>query len=120
MLFPVKESSEVARHEENQRIIENGQIISPNCYYMKQTVGNACGTIGLLHCVLNCRDHLSIQPDSFLDKFISSTLSMTPDERAEYLANDDEIEVTHEAAASEGQSSTSDNTEVDTHFVCFT
>ena len=45
---------------------------------------------------------------------------MTPAERAEYLANDDEIEGTHEAAASEGQSSVADNTEVDTHFVCFT
>ena len=45
---------------------------------------------------------------------------MTPAERAEFLANDDEIEGTHEAAASEGQSSVADNTEVDTHFVCFT
>ena len=120
MLFPVKESSEIARQEEKQRIIENGQTVSPQCYYMKQTVGNACGTVGLLHCVLNCRNHLMIQPESYLDKFVSKTLSMNPDERADYLANDDEIEVTHESAASEGQSSATDNTEVDTHFICFT
>ena len=38
------------------RIEKEGQHVSPNVYFMRQTVGNACGTIGLLHAVLNNRE----------------------------------------------------------------
>lgn len=38
----------------------NGQQVSPSLYYMKQTIGNACGTIALLHAVANNRDALGI------------------------------------------------------------
>jgi len=121
MLFPIKPASEEARNEEKARILANEQSnpVSPNVYYMKQTVGNACGTVGLLHCVINARNQLTIQPGSYLEKFIASTLPMTPDEKAEYLAMDDDIDIAHEAAASEGQSEQISE-EVDTHFVCFT
>jgi hypothetical protein len=37
-----------------------GQQVSPSLYYMKQTIGNACGTIALLHAVANNRDALGI------------------------------------------------------------
>ncbi len=119
MLFPIKEASEEARQVENAKILEQGQIVSPNCYYMKQTVGNACGTVGLLHCILNARSHLPFLSDSYIEKFFLQTQSMTPEERAVYLEKDDEIEVNHEVAASSGQSHQI-TTEVDTHFVCFT
>ena len=33
--------------------------MSDNVYYTKQTVGNACGTVGLIHAVANCCDALS-------------------------------------------------------------
>lgn len=119
MLFPIKDDTEQFRLEEKERIEREGQTISPNCYYMKQTVGNACGTVGILHCLLNCKDQLVLQPNAYIEKFLTATLAMTPDERAEYLNNDDEIEVAHETAASEGQSEQV-NAEVDTHFICFT
>jgi ubiquitin carboxyl-terminal hydrolase L3 len=70
-------------------------------YYMKQTIGNACGTIGLLHAIGNVREleGVNIRPDSYLSRLFSNTLSMSPDERGAWLEQDDEIEVTHEAAA---------------------
>lgn len=121
MLFPIKDSTEAHRASERDRIETEGQVVSPRCYFMKQTVGNACGTVGLLHCVINCRDALEIAPDSYLQKFLAATSAMSPDERAAYLEQDDEIEVTHEAAAAEGQSEQiSEQEDVDTHFVCFT
>lgn len=119
MLFPIKPASEVARNEEKDRITATGQRVSSNVYYMKQTVGNACGTVGLLHCMVNARGQLTVQPGSYLEKFIASTLPMSPDEKAEYLATDDEIDIAHEVAATEGQSEQISE-EVDTHFVCFT
>lgn len=35
-----------------------GQEVSPKVYFMKQTIGNACGTIGLIHAVANNQDKL--------------------------------------------------------------
>ena len=71
---------------------------------MKQTVGNACGTVGILHSIINARDSLTIQPNSYLTTFLNNTLSLSSEERADYLEKDDDIEVVHEAAATAGQS----------------
>jgi len=117
LLYPIKPESESYRESESNEIDLNGQIISRDVFYMKQTVGNACGTVGILHALANARNHLSIQSNSYLDKFLSATASMTPDQRAEYLENDETLEEVHESAAAEGQSEQQDG-EVDNHFVC--
>ena len=121
MLFPIKDSTEEHRRTERERITADGQVLSENCYFLKQTVGNACGTVGLLHCIANSRSQLTILPETFAHKFFAATASMTPDERAAFLEEDEEIEDTHVAAASEGQSQqVAEASDVDTHFVCFT
>ncbi len=121
MLFPIKEATEAHRAEERSRIEDQGQTVSPRVFYMRQTVGNACGTVGLLHCVANAQNSLVIADNSYLSKFLATTADMTPQERAVYLEQDDEIEVTHVVAASEGQSDQIDaDQDVNTHFVCFT
>ena len=47
------------KDEEAARIKSAGQVVSPDLFYMKQTIGNACGTVGLLHTLGNCRDKLT-------------------------------------------------------------
>ena len=54
-------------------------------YYMKQTIGNACGTIALLHSIGNNIDRLEVRKGSFLDGFLSATRTMSPVERGSYL-----------------------------------
>ena len=46
--------------EERKRIEEKGQEVSPSVYFMRQTIGNACGTVGLLHALGNNVDRLSL------------------------------------------------------------
>jgi hypothetical protein len=46
---------EAFRRAEDERIKAEGQALSPNVYFMKQTVGNACGTVGLLHAAGNAQ-----------------------------------------------------------------
>jgi ubiquitin carboxyl-terminal hydrolase L3 len=46
------------RLEEEAKIKAQGQEVSPDVYFMKQTIGNACGTIGLIHAVANNQEHL--------------------------------------------------------------
>lgn len=89
---------------------------------MKQTVSNACGTVAILHALLNAHIEGLIGPfpeESYCSKLLRETKDMTPDERAVYLERDDAIEAVHETAAVEGQSHQLDVNNVDTHFICF-
>jgi len=36
------------------------QELSQNVYFMKQTVGNACGTIGILHAIGNAMSEIKL------------------------------------------------------------
>ena len=76
LLFPVKEVSEAHRIEESKQIELNGQTVSSNVYFMKQTVGNACGTVGILHAIGNSRNRLELIENSYLQRFLASTVNM--------------------------------------------
>jgi ubiquitin carboxyl-terminal hydrolase L3 len=89
MLFPIKKATEDFRAEENDTIEKQGQICSKNVYHMKQTVGNACGTVGILHAIGNARNvrdgessYINITPKSYLENFFASTNQMSCDEIA--------------------------------------
>jgi ubiquitin carboxyl-terminal hydrolase L3 len=87
---------------------------------MKQTIGNACGTIGLLHVAGTVREKVEIKPDSYLANLFSAIALMSPDDIANYLEADESLEETHTSAANEGQSEqVEDMDSVDNHFVCF-
>ncbi|KAG6434676.1 hypothetical protein SASPL_106316 [Salvia splendens] len=87
-------------------------------YFMKQTVGNACGTVGLLHAVGNVTSEIKLVEGSYLDNFFNATANMDASQRAKFLENDREMEDAHSVAATAGETEASDN--VDTHFICFT
>ena len=92
-------------------------------YFMKQTIGNACGTIALLHAIVNNQSLFNVKdgtvrPDSFMHKFLEETKSMNPDERAAFVEGNETLEKTQAVATAEGQTAVVDD--VFTHFVCFT
>lgn len=118
-LYRIKDSTEAFRKEEDEKIKADGQVLSSQVYYMKQTVGNACGTVGLLHAAMNNQERLTFEPGSFLASFYEKTKDKTPEEIADILEADDALDTAHESAASEGQSHQISEGEVDTHFVCF-
>lgn len=100
LLFPTGAQAEHFKEEEQQRIEQEGQILSQKVYFMKQNIGNACGTIALLHSIFNNMDRLKINNGSFLSRFYELSIEMTPFERAELLENPKEgqpdIEKAHE------------------------
>mmetsp|Transcript_17536 Transcript_17536/g.41040 ORF Transcript_17536/g.41040 Transcript_17536/m.41040 type:complete len:274 (-) Transcript_17536:24-845(-) len=126
MLFPIKEASEKHRAEEAARIETEGQEIPAETYYTKQTVGNACGTVGLLHCAANATticgsDLVTLNEESWLHNFLTRTKDMTPDERAAALEEDDALDEAHAEGAQGGQTRVPDLEErVNAHFVAFT
>uniref|UniRef100_A0A671UVM7 Ubiquitin carboxyl-terminal hydrolase n=1 Tax=Sparus aurata TaxID=8175 RepID=A0A671UVM7_SPAAU len=120
LLFPVTEKYETFKQEEEEKLKGQPQEVSPDVYFIKQTIGNACGTIGLIHAVANNKAHLEFESDSALKKFLEQTSKMTPEERATFLEKDESIRVTHESSAQEGQTEApSLDEKVNLHFIAF-
>nr|XP_019827116.1 PREDICTED: ubiquitin carboxyl-terminal hydrolase isozyme L3 [Bos indicus] len=89
LLFPITEKYEVFRTEEEEKIKSQGQDVTSSVYFMKQTISNACGTIGLIHAIANNKDKMHFESGSTLKKFLEESASMSPEERARYLENYD-------------------------------
>jgi ubiquitin carboxyl-terminal hydrolase L3 len=123
MLFPITAESESYSHHQQQQIKATGQVLSPNVRFIKQTIGNACGTIGLLHAATNgavSAADLIKTTDCFLSSFANTLQTQTIDEVAQSLESDQVLETAHETAAEDGNTAVPTiNEEVDMHFVCF-
>ena len=119
LLFPVTEKYHEFSREQEEAM--RGVEISDKLYYMKQTISNACGTVALMHSVINnvLGEKISLK-DGALKTFVEATLSLSPEERAVKLEADDAICECHDRAAREGQTRAPDRDErVDYHFVSF-
>ena len=121
LLFPVSPQSEDLRVAQEAKIKESGQELPPGVWFTTQTIGNACGTIGLLHAVGNNLDTLGPLPEgSWSHKFLTNSLDADADARAAMLQSDDSIAEVHADAAQAGQSAAPDRPEdCMLHFVCF-
>lgn len=119
LLFPITEKYEAFKKEEEERLKTEKQDTS-DVYFIKQTIGNACGTIGIIHVVANNLKHLEFESDSPLKTFLEKTSKMNPEERATFLENDESIRVMHESSAQEGQTEApSADERVNLHFISF-
>lgn len=121
LIFPVSEVYEKSRRSEDESKEEyGGKGESEPVVWYKQTIGNACGLIGLLHAVSNGAARRQVEDGSKLDKLIKEAIPLKPTERADLLYDSHVLESAHQAAASEGDSSApSADDSVDLHFVCF-
>jgi len=118
LLFPITEKYEKARLEEEKEISEKSQSVSSNVFFVKQTIGNACGTIGLIHALCNNSDRIQI--DGFFKEFLEKTKHMSKDERAEELEKSEKLSIVHNNLALEGQSNVPDlDADINLHFICF-
>jgi len=119
LLFPLTDTYEKTAAEEQARIESKGQSVSKSVYFLKQTVANACGTIGLVHSVLNNAHKLQLDAKKFFAKFLAETRNMTPQARAKALEVNRDIEVEHEAVAAEGSSDADAKCNENLHFIAF-
>lgn len=112
LLFPLSEQS--------QGTAIGKEVEAPEVYFIKQSIGNACGTIGLIHALLNNADQLGFDKEKHLSKFLGDTKNLTPQERGKLLESDSAFEDVHEEVAKEGQTRVpSRHEKVDLHFVAF-
>jgi len=119
LLFPITENYEKFRAEEETKLTANPQTISDQLYFTKQTVGNACGTVGMIHSIANNTDKIQLA-DGALKAFIDSTKSLSAEEKAKKLETDEGIGNCHAASALEGQTEApSADDKVNLHFIAF-
>lgn len=92
----------------------------PECpkdlFFTKQTIHNACGTIALVHAILN-NPEIGLDEDGVLAKYFNKTKDLSPDERGKTLESDVSFTDTHEELAKEGQTVADINTKVNHHFI---
>ncbi|CAO2654849.1 Nn.00g115820.m01.CDS01 [Neocucurbitaria sp. VM-36] len=121
LVFPVSETYERFRIEEDKDQPEyDGHGPEEEVIWYKQTIGNACGLIGLLHGVSNGAACSNIESNSNLAKLLNDAIPLKPIDRANLLYESKALESAHQAAASGGDTSApaaEDN--VDLHYVCF-
>ncbi|KAH0582649.1 hypothetical protein H2248_010571 [Termitomyces sp. 'cryptogamus'] len=150
LLFPISEALENKRKEEDEKIKNAGQPhLDPTILWIKQTISNACGTIGLLHALANVSEHFllgidhiqsvpSPMPLSLLKVLLHSSstsakvcmwasaiflpqlsIDRTPEARAKLLETTPLFANIHAQAASSGQTQVPTDLDTDLHFTCF-
>ena len=117
-LYPISEATEASLKAAHAVTAEPVKV---QPYYMKQTVSNACGTVGILHALGNAQGTTTFGSGSFLEKFFEKTKTMTPGEIAAVVETDSDLDAEQATAAAEGQTRNAAlDAPVDLHFICFT
>nr|CDS29084.1 recombining binding protein suppressor of [Hymenolepis microstoma] len=90
------------------------------CFFMKQTIHNACGTIAIIHALANNKDVFDIKSVPWLSQFLDKTNVCSPKHRGLALENEEELSEIHESCAQEGQTEAPDSeSRIDLHFITF-
>ncbi|KAJ2646753.1 ubiquitinyl hydrolase 1 [Coemansia sp. RSA 1250] len=112
-LFPTTEGYLEARKQEAESSKPN-----PHLWYSKQSIGNACGSMAILHALGNVQSQVSI--GGSLKEFFEKTKEMSPMERTLELEQNKEIAGAHSASAAEGQTAAPvADAQVDHHYAAF-
>lgn len=121
LVFPINEAYEKVRKEEDSNRPEyNGSGPDEEVIWYKQTIGNACGLIGLLHAASNGPVTDKLTPGGPLHKLIQQAIPLKPIERADLLYESDALEAAHASAASLGDTAAPPvEDSIETHYVCF-
>lgn len=112
LLFPLTQQHEAFR--ETQAVDRS----SSDVYFLKQTVVNSCGTVGVIHAIANNQDKLDFDSDSALKKFLEATGSMSAADRAKELEKNKDIQAAHDEVATDGQCRVEED-KVNFHFITF-
>ncbi|KAF2843015.1 ubiquitin C-terminal hydrolase [Patellaria atrata CBS 101060] len=109
-----------ARANEPQFPDYNGSGSDEPVVWYKQTIGNACGLIGLLHGISNGKARNFITPGSDIDTLIKDAILLKPQPRADLLYNSSTLESAHASAAVRGDTVAPDaEPSPELHYICF-
>lgn len=70
--------------------------------WFEQTIGDACGSYGLLHCAINGATSKFILPGGILEQLRNASIPLAKDERAQMLYDNKAFEEAHQSVAGMG------------------
>ncbi|XP_053680835.1 ubiquitin carboxyl-terminal hydrolase [Anopheles nili] len=118
-LYPCSKAYEDLRAKEDEELKDQNIEHPKSLFFTRQYVHNACGTIALIHAVLNNPD-IEIEEGSVLKNYFNEVKDLSPKERGELLNKCTEFKKTHEENALQGQTAAPDiNDAVYHHFIAF-
>ncbi|NP_001279720.1 ubiquitin carboxyl-terminal hydrolase isozyme L1 [Callorhinchus milii] len=100
LLFPLSQQHESFRGTQTSEL--TGKGIDSKIYFLRQTISNSCGTVGLVHTIANNQDKFTFVEGSTLKKFLTETADLSAEERAKHLEQNKDIHSAHDATAEEG------------------
>lgn len=119
-LYGCTEALYDSRRAAEAKVEADGQKLSDGLVYLKQYVGNACGTIACIHVMANNAESLGVAADAPLSRFLGSIRGKTPHEAGALLADATELHSASEGAAQGGQTEAPEaSADTDAHFVAF-
>lgn len=120
LLFQCSRNLEQYKLAQKGEIEANGQVVGKSLTYLKQYVGNACGTIASIHSMANNAEVLGIAPSSPLGRFLQQIQGKSPQEAGSLLADAKELHEASEVSAQGGQTEAPEATAAtDHHFIAF-
>jgi len=113
LLHPLKE-------KESNKPDGDGVVATGDVMLIEQTIGNACGTVAILHALVNNYKALDLDKSEYLQGLYAKLKSLSPKERAKVLEGEAELSCAHEETALQGQTAAPDaNEDTELHFVTF-
>lgn len=117
LLFPSDEMS-AAKAAQLERLRGEGYAPEPGLFFMRQFVGNACGTIATIHAL--CNNSFLIDPASDLGAFLETNRALDAEACGANLARAAFISAATSESAQGGQTAAPEvGADVNHHFVAF-
>lgn len=113
-LFPIGDDDGPLESRHAEAVTLSGQVP----WFTKQTVANACGTIAIIHSVLNNLGSLKIKSGSWLEKFIAEAKDKSPEDRAKLIEESDDLLEMHEENATVDDTPLTESS-FESHFIAF-
>lgn len=118
MLYPLTDKQTSYRDDDQKLALD----VADKVWFIKQRIGNACGTIGILHALLNAPEGLRcFQEGSWLKSFQQDCpCPLDPIEKAKRLEGDNKIAALHDEATTSESNQTGRgdiDDDIITHFI---
>jgi len=108
------------KNKESKKPDGDGVEATGDVILIEQSIGNACGTVAILHALVNNYKALDLDKSEYLQGLYAKLKSLSPEERGKVLEGENELSCAHEETALQGQTVAPDaNEDTELHFVTF-